>query len=70
MGAVFGLNYGWEHPLYYGDARGRRMTERFHPAELVGTGGPECQMLREHAGIIDISNFAKYRCKGRVPRIG
>ncbi|KAG1700409.1 Dimethylglycine dehydrogenase, mitochondrial [Nymphon striatum] len=37
MGAVFGLNYGWEHPL---------------------------MMLRDRAGIIDISNFAKYHVEG------
>ncbi|MGJ8611283.1 MAG: aminomethyltransferase family protein, partial [Octadecabacter sp.] len=29
-----------------------------------GPVGEECKMLRDRAGIIDISNFANYRCKG------
>ncbi|QJF51384.1 GcvT family protein [Roseobacter ponti] len=65
MGAVFGLNYGWEHPLYFGDTPGAEdVTEGFTRQGWWDTVGAECRMLREHAGIIDISNFAKYRCKG------
>jgi len=65
MGALFGLNYGWEHPLWFA-APGEPDTETigftrqnwWKPVER------ECLMLREHAGIIDISNFAKYVVKG------
>ena len=65
MGAVFGLNYGWEHPLYYGDTPGAQdVTEGFTRQPWWDTVGAECRMLREDAGIIDISNFAKYTCKG------
>ena len=65
MGAVFGLNYGWEHPLYFGDTPGAEdVTEGFTRQGWWDTVGAECRMLREHAGIIDISNFAKYRCTG------
>ncbi|MFK7744034.1 MAG: FAD-dependent oxidoreductase [Roseobacter sp.] len=65
LGAVFGLNYGWEHPLYYGYPVGAEdETEGFTRQGWWAQVGRECQMLRTAAGIIDISNFAKYTCKG------
>ena len=61
-GAVFGLNYGWEHPLYFShDVPDSAGFTRQPWWDVVGA---EARMLRDHAGIIDISNFAKYRCKG------
>jgi dimethylglycine dehydrogenase len=64
MGAVFGLNYGWEHPLWYADASGAKDTNGFTRQNWWEPVGKECKMLRDRAGIIDISNFAKYICKG------
>ena len=64
MGAVFGLNYGWEHPLWYADAPGTVDTNGFTRQNWWAPVGDEARMLREKAGIIDISNFAKYRCAG------
>jgi len=64
MGAVFGLNYGWEHPLWYSDTPGTVDTNGFTRQNWWGPVGDECKMLRDRAGIIDISNFAKYECKG------
>ncbi|WP_298975938.1 FAD-dependent oxidoreductase [uncultured Roseobacter sp.] len=64
LGAVFGLNYGWEHPLWYAEMPGTEDTDGFTRQNWWGPVGQECRMLRENAGIIDISNFAKYRCKG------
>ncbi|KIN60890.1 Dimethylglycine dehydrogenase [Sulfitobacter noctilucae] len=65
LGAVFGLNYGWEHPLYYGFPVGSEdETHGFTRQGWWDQVGAECKMLREDAGIIDISNFAKYRCAG------
>lgn len=64
MGAVFGLNAGWEHPLWFADAPGVTETAGFTRQNWWEPVGRECRMLRERAGIIDISNFAKYRCKG------
>ncbi len=64
-GAVFGLNYGWEHPLYFGYPEGAEdHTEGFTRQDWWHQVGAECRMLRENAGVIDISNFAKYLCKG------
>ncbi|WP_300018844.1 FAD-dependent oxidoreductase [uncultured Roseobacter sp.] len=64
MGAVFGLNYGWEHPLWYGTEPGAQDTDGFTRQNWWGPVGDECRRLREQAGIIDISNFAKYLCTG------
>ncbi len=64
MGAVMGLNFGWEHPLWFADASGVKDTEGFTRQNWWGPVGKECRMLRERAGIIDISNFAKYVCRG------
>lgn len=63
-GAAFGLNYGWEHPLWFADTPGAQDTNGFTRQNWFEPVGIECQMLRENAGIIDISNFAKYRAAG------
>ena len=64
MGAVFGLNVGWEHPLWFSDKVDTQDTNGFTRQNWWGPVGLECKMLRQNAGIIDISNFAKYICKG------
>ena len=64
LGAVFGLNSGWEHPLWFSGKSGTSDTNGFTRQNWWEPVGEECRMLRENAGIIDISNFAKYICKG------
>ncbi len=64
LGAVFGLNAGWEHPLWFSDEIGTKDTNGFTRQNWFDPVGRECQMLRDRAGIIDISNFAKYRVSG------
>ncbi|WP_299626720.1 FAD-dependent oxidoreductase [uncultured Tateyamaria sp.] len=64
MGAVMGLNYGWEHPLWFADGPDVQDTDGFTRQNWWGPVGEECKMLRARGGIIDISNFAKYECKG------
>ncbi|WP_299605984.1 FAD-dependent oxidoreductase [uncultured Tateyamaria sp.] len=61
MKAKMGLNYGWEHPLYFGDVEDTAGFTRQPWWDVVGA---EARMLRDRVGIIDISNFAKYVCKG------
>ncbi|MEM6306850.1 MAG: FAD-dependent oxidoreductase, partial [Pseudomonadota bacterium] len=63
-GAVFGLNYGWEHAQWFADAPGAKDTNGFTRQNWFDPVGAECLMLRDRAGIIDISNFAKYRVTG------
>jgi dimethylglycine dehydrogenase len=62
LGGVFGLNYGWEHPLYF-DAE-TPDSAGYARQPWWDSVGREAIMLRESAGIIDISNFAKYRVAG------
>ncbi|MEW9614643.1 FAD-dependent oxidoreductase [Shinella sp. S4-D37] len=65
MGAVFGLNFGWEHPLWFSaDGEPKEETTGFTRQNWWAPVGREARMLRENAGIIDISNFAKYAVKG------
>ena len=62
LGAVFGLNYGWEHPLYFD--KNTPESAGFTRQPWFDSVGREARMLRQSVGIIDISNFAKYQCKG------
>lgn len=64
MGAVFGLNYGWEHPLWFAETPGTVETNGFTRQNWWAPVGEEARMLRDRAGVIDISNFAKYRVAG------
>ena len=64
MGAVMGLNYGWEHPLWFADTPDHVDTNGFTRQNWWEGVGREARMLRDHAGIIDISNFARYRVTG------
>lgn len=64
MGGVFGLNTGWEHPLWFADKPDTKETIGFTRQNWFKPVGDECRMLRETAGIIDISNFANYTVKG------
>lgn len=65
MDAVFGLNFGWEHPLWFSaDGEPKEETIGFTRQNWWQPVGREALMLRENAGIIDISNFAKYEVNG------
>ncbi|WP_170360483.1 GcvT family protein [Ruegeria arenilitoris] len=64
MGAVFGLNCGWEHPLWFADRPGTVETTGFTRQNWFEPVGHEARMLRESVGVIDISNFANYVVKG------
>lgn len=65
MGAVFGLNYGWEHPLWFAaEGEPRAETAGFERQNWWGPVGREARALRDRAGIIDISNYARYRITG------
>ena len=70
MGAVFGLNYGWEHPLWFAaEGEPREETIGYTRQNWWEPVGREVRMLRENAGIIDISNFAKYEVRGPGARL-
>jgi len=64
MGGVFGLNCGWEHPLWFADTPNVVETNGFTRQNWFEPVGKEARMLRDTVGIIDISNFANYRLEG------
>ena len=64
MGAVFGLNAGWEHPLWFADGPGTEDTNGFARQNWFEPVGREAAMLRDAVGVIDISNFGKYEVTG------
>ncbi len=64
MGCVFGLNCGWEHPLWFADQPGAVEANGFTRQNWWEPVGREVKMLRESVGVIDISNFANYVIKG------
>ncbi len=64
MGGVFGMNCGWEHPLWFAGKPGVVDTNSFTRQNWWAPVGEEVKMLRENVGVIDISNFANYVIKG------
>jgi dimethylglycine dehydrogenase len=65
MGAVFGLNYGWEHPLWFAGASVEGHEDYgFDRQDWFEPVGAECRALRGGVGVIDVSNFGKYEIKG------
>ena len=83
-GAVMGARNGWERPLWFapdGEPRGDGPTYR-RPAWLPYQAA-ECVAIREHAGLLDMTSFAKFEvsgpgaeafldglCANRLPRVG
>ncbi|MGR3486316.1 MAG: GcvT family protein [Paracoccaceae bacterium] len=65
MGALFGLNAGWEHPLWFrAEGEPEEETHGFTRQNWWAPVGREARILRDAVGVIDISNFAKYVCSG------
>jgi len=65
LGAVFGLNFGWEHPLWFAaEGEPREETNGFARQNWWAPVGREVRMLRGTVGVLDISNYARYEVKG------
>ena len=65
LGAVFGLNYGWEHPLWFaGEGVEPKDAYGFERQSWFDAVAAECHALRDGVSIIDVSNFAKYEVVG------
>jgi dimethylglycine dehydrogenase len=64
-GAVFGDYYGWECPNYYTDStEDRRENPGWKRNNTFKYVDAECKHVMEHAGILDLSRFAKTRITG------
>ncbi len=68
-GAVYEDVYGWERPYWYAiDGVKRRHIESFRRSPQFDIIGREVSGLRAHAGIADLSAFAKIEIRGSDAR--
>jgi dimethylglycine dehydrogenase len=68
-GAVYEDVYGWERPYWYAvDGIEQKHIESFRRSELFDIIGNEVRGMRAHAGIADLSAFAKLEIAG--PDVG
>ncbi|MDX8443579.1 FAD-dependent oxidoreductase [Mesorhizobium australafricanum] len=66
LGAVFGLNNGWEQPLWFArPGEEARDVYGYSRQNWFETVAAEARNVRENAGVFEISTFAKYRVCGR-----
>lgn len=63
--AVFGASYGLEHALWFA-AEGEEPVETptFRRSNAFSQVAAECHAVRNQVGLLEISNFAKYRVSG------
>ena len=65
LGAVFGVNAGWEHPVFYAsNGHAQEDAFGFERQPWHDAVGEECRALRDGVGLIDVSPFAKYEVTG------
>lgn len=82
--AVWGADFGLEHSLWF-QTQGKEPFENvtYHRSNAFDLVAEECRAVRERAGLLEITNFAKYRVDGqgardwldglmanRVPKVG
>jgi dimethylglycine dehydrogenase len=64
-GAVYEDVYGWERPYWYAlDGVEQKHVESFRRSELFDIIGTEVRGMRAHAGIADLTAFAKIEISG------
>lgn len=64
-GAVFGMNNGWEQPLWFAQGGDEpRDIYSYRRQNWFDTVGLECRNVRENVGAFEISTFANYRISG------
>jgi dimethylglycine dehydrogenase len=68
-GAVFGLNNGWEQPLWFA-REGDEPRDIYSYTRQIWfeAVGEECRNVRKNAGLFEISTFAKYLVTGANAR--
>ena len=65
MGAVFGFSFGYEHPHWYAPEGVLQEDEfTFERPRWFEVMGQETAAVRHAVGVVDTSNFAKYRITG------
>jgi len=65
MGAVWGQRYGWERANWFAPAGvARRDAWSFRRSNYFAHVGNECRLMREKAGVIDLTPFTKHEVSG------
>lgn len=69
-GAVMGLKFGWERPLWFAPKGVPREDHSltFRTPDWVEHVAAECRAVRERVGVLDQSSFAKYEVTGPAAR--
>ena len=64
-GAFFGVSFGLEHALWFApEGSEPREDVTFRRSNAHGIVGEECRAVREAAGVMEISTYAKYEVTG------
>lgn len=63
-GAMWGVVAGWERPKWFAPAAGEERYA-FRRSNAFDAVGREALAVRERAGVMDLSSFAKFRVRGR-----
>jgi dimethylglycine dehydrogenase len=63
-GAVFGVRFGWERPLWFARHRDAEDVYSFKRASWHEAVGAECRAVRSAVGVLDQTSFAKYEVSG------
>jgi dimethylglycine dehydrogenase len=65
MGAVWGQRYGWERANWYAPTGvARQDVYSFRRTNYFEHVGNECRLMRERAGVIDLTPFTKHEVTG------
>jgi dimethylglycine dehydrogenase len=64
QGATFGENCGWEQPQWFVPP-GTEVKHSFRRTTSFRPVLDECRVVRDHAGVLDLSTFSKYEVSGR-----
>ena len=63
-GAVFGVRFGWERPLWFSRNGPAHDEYSFRRGNWFDAVGEECRAVRSAVGVLDQTSFAKYEVSG------
>ncbi len=63
-GAVFGVRFGWERPLWFSKNGPGEDEYSFRRGNWFEAVGEECRAVRSAVGVLDQTSFAKYEVSG------
>ncbi len=64
QGAVLGAAYGWERPNFFAPVGATPAPLTFRRPHWLGSVEEECLAVRDRAGVVDLSAFAKFELSG------